>query len=152
MGGAQSLPFAVLNRELRFNALAAVDIIGSTVSATVGVIIAWMTRSYWALFAASLASVLTSLVSVWIVCSFRPGWPSFEGEFRHIIKYGSGVSGFNIVNYFARNADNLLIGKFYGSEQLGYYDRAYRLLLFPISQILGPLGRVILPLLARLAI
>ena len=66
------------------------------------------------------------------------------------MKFGSGVSGFNIVNYFARNADNLLIGKFYGSEQLGYYDRAYRLLLFPMSQILGPLGRVVLPLLARL--
>jgi polysaccharide transporter, PST family len=150
LGGAQSLPFAVLNRELRFKALAAVDILGSTVSTTVGVAVAWMTSSYWALFAASLASALTSLVSVWIVCSFRPGKPSFEGGFRDIMKFGSGVSGFNIVNYFARNADNVLIGKFYGSEQLGYYDRAYRLLLFPISQILGPLGRVVLPLLARL--
>jgi polysaccharide transporter, PST family len=87
---------------------------------------------------------------VWIVCSFRPGWPSFEGEFTHIMRFGSGISGFNIVNYFGRNADNLLIGKFYGSEQLGYYDRAYRLLLFPLSQILGPFGRVVLPLLARL--
>jgi PST family polysaccharide transporter len=150
LGGAQSQPYAVLNRELRFKTLAGVDILGSTVSTTVGVTVAWVTSSYWALFAASLASVLSSLVSVWIVCSFRPGRPSFEGEFRDIIKFGSGVSGFNIVNYFARNADNLLIGKFYGSEQLGYYDRAYRLLLFPISQILGPLGRVVLPLLARL--
>jgi polysaccharide transporter, PST family len=150
MGGAQSQPFVVLNRQLRFKALAALDIVAATASSTVGVMVAWMTSSYWALFAASLASVLTSLVSVWIVGGFRPGKPSFEGEFRHIIKFGSELSGFNIVNYFARNADNLLIGKFYGSEQLGYYDRAYRLLLFPISQILAPLGRVVLPLLARL--
>jgi polysaccharide transporter, PST family len=37
-----------------------------------------------------------------------------------------------------------------GDEQLGYYDRAYRLLLFPIFQILPPLSRVMMPVLARL--
>jgi polysaccharide transporter, PST family len=150
LGGLQSQQLALMNREFRFKEMAAVDIISATAGAVAGLAVAWQTSSYWALFAMTLVTTLASVFSVWLLCSFRPGQPSFEGDFREIIGFGSGVSGFNIVNYFARNADNVLIGKFYGGEQLGYYDRAYRLLLFPITQILGPLGRVMLPVLARL--
>ena len=149
-GGSQSQQVALLNRELRFKALAGIDVVAVTVSTIAGVGIALLTSSYWALFAASAVSTVVSLVCAWTLCGFRPGRPSFEGNFKEILHFASGVSGFNIVNYFARNADNLLIGKFYGGEQLGFYDRAYRLMLFPLSQILGPLGRVMLPLLSRL--
>jgi PST family polysaccharide transporter len=150
IGGSQSQQLALLNRELRFQALAGIDVLGATAAAVAGIAVAWLTSSYWALFFASLASTVVGFVCVWMVCGFRPGRPSFEGDFKEIARFGSGISGFNIVNYFARNADNLLIGRFYGGEQLGLYDRAYRLLLFPLSQVLAPLGRVMLPLLARL--
>src|SRR3546814_9294252 len=36
------------------------------------------------------------------------------------------------------------------ATQLGYYDRAYKLLLFPLSQINNPVGRVLIPILSRL--
>jgi polysaccharide transporter, PST family len=150
VGGSQSQQFALLNREMRFKALAAIDLLGAGVSAVVGVSVAWLTSSYWALFASAVASVLTGLCCVWIFCDFRPRRPSFEGEFGEIVRFGSGVSGFNVVNYFARNADKLLLGRFYGGDSLGLYDRAYRLLLFPLQQVQQPLGRVMLPLLARL--
>lgn len=66
-----------------------------------------------------------------------------------MIGFGSGVSGFNLANYLSRNADKLLIGKFFGDNALGLYDRAYRLLLFPLSQIHAPIGRVMIPMLSR---
>lgn len=150
LNGGQSQQLAVLNRELRFKALAAIDVLSATASAIAGIAVAWSISSYWALYVGGLAPAFVGLVCVWMLCSFRPGRPSFQGDFKEIVRFGSGVSGFNIVSYFARNADALLIGKFYGGEQLGLYDRAYRLLLFPLSQIQTPLGRVMLPLLARL--
>ena len=80
--GIQSQQFALLTRHLRFTTLAGMDILVATVSTTVGIVIAWLTSSYWALFAAGLASALLGLVCIWIVCSFRPGRPSFEGNSR----------------------------------------------------------------------
>jgi PST family polysaccharide transporter len=150
LGGAQSQHFALLNRDLRFKTLAVIDAVRVTVSLFAGVAIAWLTASYWAIFAVNLVSTLAGLACAWIASSFRPGRFSFEGEFKQITGFAFSVSGFNLVNYFARNADNLLIGRFYGAEPLGLYDRAYRLLLFPLSQIQAPLGRVMLPLLSRL--
>jgi polysaccharide transporter, PST family len=149
ISGWQSQPFALLNREMRFQALAVIDVFTATAGYAGGIAIAWLTSSYWALFAGPAISAIVSLACVWLVCDFRPSRPSFEGDFREILHFGSGLSGFNIVTYFARNADNILIGKFYGSEQLGLYDRAYRLLMFPLSQVTWPLGRVVVPLLSR---
>ena len=150
IAGAQSQQIAILTRGLRFKTLATIDALAATASTIAGVSIAWLTLSYWALFAAAAASAFVSFIAVWIVCEFRPGRPSFENAFKEFISFGSSVSGFNIVNYFARNADNLLIGRYYGPGQLGFYDRAYQLLVFPLSQIQLTLGRVMVPLLARL--
>ena len=150
LGGVQSQHYALLNRELRFKTLAMIDALRVTLSLFAGIIVAWLTASYWAIFVVSLVSTLVGLACAWIASSFRPGRFSFEGEFKQITGVAFGVSGFNLVNYFARNADNLLIGRFYGAEPLGLYDRAYRLLLFPLSQIQTPLGRVMLPVLSRL--
>ena len=43
-----------------------------------------------------------------------------------------------------------MIGRVWGDAALGLYDRAYKLLLFPLLQINAPLARVMLPMLARL--
>jgi polysaccharide transporter, PST family len=135
---------------MRFKALSWIDAINVTFGVAASIVTAWLTSSYWSLFIGGLVSTLVSFVCSWYMSSFRFARPSFEGKFHEIVKFGSGVAGFNILNYFARNADNLLIGRYYGSEQLGLYDRAYRLLLFPITQIQLPVGRVVYPILCRL--
>ncbi len=60
------------------------------------------------------------------------------------------LTGFNFVNYFNRNFDNLLIGKFLGSVPLGYYNLAYRLLLFPLENISRVVGRAMFPSLSTI--
>lgn len=150
LGALQSQHIALLNRDLRYRALAAIDVMSATLSAVVGMAIAWFTASYWALFAASLMAVLVSALGAWTLSRWKPGRPNFEGQFSEIFQFGAGASGFNVVNYFARNADNLLIGRYYGPTELGLYDRAYRLLLFPLSQFMLPIGRIVFPLLSRL--
>jgi PST family polysaccharide transporter len=49
-----------------------------------------------------------------------------------------------------RNLDKVLLGKFYGSEFLGSYERAYRLSMMPLNQLLTPLHSVALTTLSRL--
>ena len=148
-GGVQAIPFALLNRHMRFAELALIDAIAMAASLAVGIALAWQFASYWALYAAACASAFVTLIGCWNRSGFRPGKPEFDGETRAMIAFGSGVSGFNLANYLSRNADKLLIGKFFGGDALGFYDRAYRLLLFPLSQIHAPIGRVMIPMLSR---
>lgn len=42
---------------------------------------------------------------------------------------------FNVINYFSRNLDKLLIGKYMGMSLLGYYEKSYRLMMLPLQNI-----------------
>src|SRR5262249_2268726 len=78
------------------------------------------------------------------------GLPRRGSEVRSMLSYGGNLTGYNMMNYFARNMDNLLLGKFWGAYQLGVYSRAYQMLLMPMSQINQPLIAVAVPALSRL--
>jgi PST family polysaccharide transporter len=60
------------------------------------------------------------------------------------------MTGFDLVNYFSRNMDNVLIGKYVGPAALGFYSKAYQLLMLPITQLRNPLNAVALPALSSL--
>ena len=64
--------------------------------------------------------------------------------------YSLNLTGFNIVNYFIRNADYMLVGRFLGAESLGFYTLAYTMLLFPIRNISAVIGRVMFPLYSQI--
>jgi PST family polysaccharide transporter len=150
LSGGQSQLFGMLIRQFQFETIAKIDVLTALVGALAGIFTAWATASYWALYVTPFVSVIVSFGLASRASSFRLTMPSFQGMGKEFFRFGSGVSGFSVVNYFARNADNVLIGKFSGSDQLGYYDRAYRLILVPLEQIRDPLGRIMLPLLSRL--
>lgn len=52
-----------------------------------------------------------------------------------IFSYSSYQFLFNLINYFSRNLDKLLIGKYMGMSLLGYYEKSYRLMMLPLQNI-----------------
>jgi PST family polysaccharide transporter len=67
-----------------------------------------------------------------------------------MLVFGGNITGFNVVNYFARNADQILIGRVWGAGPLGFYSKAYSLLMLPPNQINFPIAAVVIPALSRL--
>ena len=150
IAGLPAVPYALLAKESQFKVLAILDVVATTASVLTGIVAVIVLRSYWALYLSMLVLTLFSTAGIWAWSGYRPGYPHIDSETRQLARFGLHLSGFYLVSYFSRNADNILIGKFWGGEQLGLYDRAYRLLLFPIIQLHSPIGQVTVPLLARL--
>jgi PST family polysaccharide transporter len=142
---------ALLARRMRFGVLALSDLAGAAAGLLISIVVATVQPGPWALVAGSfaIAGVPALLVVVW--ARWMPSDPRGAAGLKDIVRFGANVSIFNLANFFSRNADNILIGRLAGSEALGLYDRAYKLLLFPLQQVAAPLGRVILPILSRLA-
>ncbi len=141
---------ALLKRQMRFTALATIEILSLFVSLATGIIFALYGAGYWALVLMQLTPGITTLIGVWLICGWRPGLPVRNCGVKSMLAYGGNLTGFNIFNYFSRTLDNILIGWYWGSQQLGFYAKAYQLLLLPIQQINGPVGSVALPTLCRL--
>jgi PST family polysaccharide transporter len=148
IGSMAGLPLSLLNRRLRFGQLAMLDAANAIVGLLVAAAAAWRGFGYWSLLIGSAAAAAVTLAGAWRCSRWTPGRPDFQLD-RDILSFGANLTGFNLVNFFARNLDNILIGKYSGTVELGYYDRAYKLLLFPIQNIVTPLSRVMIPVLSR---
>ncbi len=141
---------ALLRRQMRFGTLAVIEITSIAVGIATAIIAAWRGTSYWALVLMQIATAIAFTIGVLFACRWRPGLPVRRCGVRSMLAFGGNLTGFNFLNYFARNMDNVLIGRFWGPGQLGLYSRAYGLLLFPIHQVTGPITAVAIPALSRL--
>lgn len=141
---------ALLNRNMRFKKLSIARIASALASFIVALIGAMNGLEHWALVWGAVSASFTNSLLVWVFSGWMPGQPRRNTGSRDMIKYGLNLTGFEFVNYFSRNLDNILIGKVLGAEVLGYYSRAYRLIMFPISTIRTPLASVALPALSSL--
>lgn len=141
---------ALLSRKMYFGKLAIIEIFSTIMSIIVAVLVALQFNNYWAIVFMHLTLPLFISIGSWFACNWRPGLPTKNSGVRSMLVFGGNITGFTIVNYFARNLDNILIGKFCGSSMLGLYSKAYQIVMLPIANIRGPLYRVAMPALSQL--
>lgn len=65
---------------------------------------------------------------------------------RKIFSYSAYQFLFNVINYFSRNLDKLLIGKYMSMSALGYYEKSYRLMMLPLQNITQVITPVMHPI------
>ncbi|MBW4057272.1 MAG: lipopolysaccharide biosynthesis protein [Proteobacteria bacterium] len=141
---------ALLRRQMRFGVLAKIQIISTLLALAAAIGSALTGMGYWALILQIAVNQFVSAILSWVYCRWVPGLPKRGVGTRSMLKFGGYLTGFNFVNYFARNADNTLIGYAWGSNSLGLYAKAYSLLLMPLQQINGPITAIATPALCRL--
>jgi PST family polysaccharide transporter len=142
-------PQALLARDLRFRALALRTIIATLAGTVVSIVIAVVYRSYWALVANLLVVPLATLILSAPLAGWRPGLPRKGSGVRPLLNFGSTVWIFNQFSFLARHADNLIVGYATSPHDLGLYNRAYSVLLFPIGRAVVPFGQTVVPGLSR---
>jgi O-antigen/teichoic acid export membrane protein len=141
---------ALLTRQMRFLSLAIIEITAMLFGAIAAIISAFYGAGYWALVILQIVTAIANAIGTWVVCGWRPSMVIEKAGIGSMLALGGNITGFNALNYFARNLDNILIGRVWGSYQLGLYDRAYQLLLLPLQQINLPISAVAIPALSRL--
>ena len=140
---------ALLNRRMRFTSLAAAQLGARVGSYALAILLAWRGWGYWSLVALTLSYTGLLAANLWLLSGWLPGLPVRGAGVRGMLRFGANLTGFNFLNYFSRNLDNLLIGKVSGEAALGLYVKAYSLLMLPLSQINAPLTAVMVPALSR---
>jgi O-antigen/teichoic acid export membrane protein len=150
MGGFAVQHGALLRRQMRFRAVAAIEVSGFAIGTAAAILLARGGAGPWALVGSYAITEASILLLLWLVVDWRPTRPRFDIPVGEMVGLGRDLTQFNVLNYWARNLDNLLIGRFWGAVDLGLYSRAYQLLLFPLQQVTTPLSSVAIAALSRL--
>ena len=146
---ASAVHQALLERRSGFQTVARIEIISSLVGLTVAITLAFLGYGVYSLVWNTLASAICSSVQLWTTSPWRPKKIWNNAELRSLWGFSGNLTGFNFINFFARNADSMVIGRVLGSIQLGIYAQAYKVMMFPLQSMSYVVGRALFPVMSR---
>lgn len=147
---ASMIPSALMSRQMRFLSLTAIDLSGMVITIVSTIAAAWAGMSYWSLVLGQLLGAAATAAMSYAATGWRPQTPRFVSGTAELARFGANLTGVNVAGYLSMTADNIIVGAVGGKVALGLYDRSYSLVVAPLAQLIAPLNRVALPLLARL--
>jgi O-antigen/teichoic acid export membrane protein len=139
----------LLQRQMRFLAMAVIGIIGLTVGTAIAIGGALAGYGYWALVAMTIATPLISTIGCWLATGWIPGMPRRGAGIRSMMRFGGTITLNGLVNYAANNLDKVLLGRYWGVDAIGIYGRAYQLINIPTDNLNTAVGEVAFSALSR---
>lgn len=140
---------ALMERNSRFRELAKIEFFAGLVALLVALTFARLGAGVYSVVAQSITLASLSSLLIYIKSAWR-GKLRFElGTAKELFSFSGNLTAFSLLNYFSRNADGLIIGKYLGPNLLGPYSLAYRSMLFPLQSITFVTTRAMYPLLSR---
>jgi PST family polysaccharide transporter len=141
---------AILRRQMRFRSFTLINVTGSVVGLVTGIVAAANGAGYWALLLMPVATAVSTLILKFSIVGWMPGRPGWDSGTKEMLGFGANVTGSGFVHVVSRQLDNFLIGRFVGVASLGFYTKAYSLMIMPPRQVINPIQLVFIPALSSL--
>ncbi|VAX37550.1 hypothetical protein MNBD_UNCLBAC01-1942 [hydrothermal vent metagenome] len=141
---------ALFQKKMNFKQLSIAECSSAFISGIIGIICAWKGFNVWTLVIQMLVYIFLVTVILWFYSDWKPKFIYSKKSIREIFHFSANMTSFNILNYFARNVDYLLIGKFLGAEALGFYTLAYKLMIYPLQYISWSIESVMFPAFSKI--
>lgn len=144
------VPNSLLRKDKRFRTIAIRTLLFQVLSGSLAV---WGALHGWGIYALLVSPILTS---VGMFCVNYYDYPlRFVSKMSNeaidlVASFSFFQFAFSFCNYFSRNLDKLIIGKFFSMTQLGYYDKSYHLMMLPVQNIAYVIDPVLHPVLSTL--
>ncbi len=134
----------MMRRELNYKLFFIIGLINSIIGGVLALYLALHDYGVWALVYKQLLNSILATIIFWFIGKWHPKFIFSFTRLKEHLKFSLPLLGSRALNYWSRNADNLLIGKFLGSGALGLYSKAYALMMLPLKKISGTLSSVML--------
>lgn len=146
------VPNALLFKNKQFKFIAYRTLIVQIVAGVFAVVAALLLPSEYKIYALLFNPVISSIAL--FILSYLKYPQKFTFTFgtsslKKIFSFSAYQFMFNVINYFSRNLDKLMIGKYLGMNPLGFYEKSYRLMMLPLQNITAVISPVMHPIFAE---
>lgn len=147
-GAFNSIQNAVVARKMQFKQLFFSSLGAILVSGTVGVIMAYGGLGVWALVGQQVTNQLLIILILWFTVKWRPRVLFSLGKVKSLFSYGWKILISSLIDTLYMSLSNLVIGKVFSADTLGYYNRGQQFPSLIVTNINGSIQSVMLPVLS----
>lgn len=141
---AATTPRALLERKLRYGRIATIEAVAVLIGAVLALFAASRGAGAWSLVFYNLLSQFVRAAAFLWLARREFSWNTRWRSLGSLVSFGGWVLATNLLNFLARNSDNLLIGAYLGAAAVGLYGLSYQFMLAPLMAITWPASGILL--------
>ena len=149
-GGLSAVHRTLFQKEVNFKAISLIGVVSTLFGGVTGIVLAWQEYGVWSLVARSLFNQASAALLLWIVSPWNPKFTFSRDALQDLWRFSLNLLGTKTMNFWVRRLDDLLIGRFLGSDSLGIYTKSYGIMMLPLRNVSGVIARVMFPSLSKI--
>lgn len=143
--GANSVQQAYVSKKMMFKKFFWATLIGTIVSACIGLAMAYLGFGIWSLVGQQMAMVITNTIVLYLVTRKLPGLMFSFQRLKGLFSYGAKILGASLLVSFFLDLRSLIIGKLYSAKDLAFFDRGRQFPNLIVTNINSSVGAVLFP-------
>ncbi|SEI54112.1 polysaccharide transporter, PST family [Alkalibacterium gilvum] len=147
--GLMVVPRALLLKQKDFKRVNVVEIIASVINGVVAIILALLGFSYYSIIIGQIVQIVITFIMYYSYTKISLDQKVRKEPITKIWNFARNQFVFNFINYFSRNLDNILIGRYMNGAQLGFYNKSYQISLYPNQLLTGIITPVVQPIMSQ---
>lgn len=150
ISGVKNVQQAYVSKNFMFKKFFFATLGGTIGAAVLGIWMAYQGLGVWALVAQQLFNVTVDTIILWITVKWRPSREFSWNRFKRLFAYGWKLLASSLLEAVYNNIRQLIIGRFYSSGDLAFYNRGRQFPDFITSNVNSSIDSVLLPTLASI--
>lgn len=149
LSGVNSVQHAYVQKHMMFKKFFFSTLIGTIISAVIGIFMAFMGFGPWALICQYLTNSLIDTIVLWFTVKWRPIRSFSMQRLMPLIQFGWKILMASLLGTFYTNLRSLLIGKIYSADDLAYYNQGQKFPQLLVTNINTAVDSVLLPAMSK---
>lgn len=146
--GIKNIQQAYVSRNMLFKKFFFSTMIGTIISALIGIGLAYNGYGVWAIVVQMILNTAIDTVVLWITVDWRPKWQfSFE-RLRVLFLFGWKILASSLIYTVYKKTCQLIIGKVYSEADLGFYNQGEQIPYTLTTNINASIDSVLLPVMS----
>lgn len=141
--------FVQLNKNLKFKQSSIIALLCSACSIGITYTMALCGMGYWALALQPVVVAMSNIVFLTIIAHWRPYFCFKWQRFKEMFAYSSNLLISYIITNIGNNIYSVIIGRFFKTSDLGYYNQAHKMQTVPTNGINAVMLTTSYPIIAK---
>ncbi len=149
VSGVKNIQESYVAKKMIFKKFFFSTIIGTVISAIIGIGMAFKGYGVWALVAQQLTNIIINTIVLWITVKWRPQIYFSFIRLKRLFSYGIKIFFAVVIDTIYNNIYDLIIGKKYSASDLAYYNKGKQFPNLIIVNINNSIQSVMFPVLSK---
>lgn len=145
-----AVQLAILTKEMNFRKITIINLPSTVIGVTVGLYLGYNGYGVWSIVWMHLTTNGVKSILLWLTSNWKLRLIFSKTKFKYHYSFGYKLMLSGLLNTIFRNIYNILIGKYFSAQTLGFYERSKQFSEYPSTTLSGIIGKVSYPMLSKM--